>query len=87
MACAFLWAGASCAGADGAGLLFFLSLALGTSTSGARRKWCLFLFWIDSTEPDVVYESSTGGGCPQVSPELSALNIFSVWSILKGSNC
>lgn len=46
--------------------VFFLSLALGTSTLGSRCKWCLFLFLMDLTEPDVVYESNTGGGCPQV---------------------
>lgn len=55
---------------------FSLSLALGTSTLGSRCKWCLFLFLMDLTQPDVVYESNTGGGCPQVSPELSAVERF-----------
>lgn len=35
-----------------------------------------FLFLIDLTEADVVCESNTGGGCPQVSLELSAVECF-----------
>lgn len=50
---------------------FFLSCFGRADASGV-----CFGFWMDLTEPDVVYVSNTGGGCPRVSAERSAVERF-----------